>query len=409
MLSPISIDEYRYDLPDDRIAKYPLAERDASKLLVWREGVMQHRIFRELPELLTGRELLVFNNTRVIPARLYFRRPTGALIEIFLLMPVDPPLVELAMRSEGPVEWQCTIGNLKRWPENGILERELSLPDGRQITLRAELTDRTAMRVRFVVEPTGENNAPYPKFLEVVETAGEIPIPPYLHRDAEASDRDSYQTVYGKREGAVAAPTAGLHFTPAVLENLRAKGVQLEELTLHVSAGTFRPIKTADALEHDMHREQVVVPAAVVEALLVGRPVVAVGTTSMRTLESLYWYGIKLLRQGPCTFDIDKLDPYGHDEAALPTLSEAIEAVAAQLRRSGERELQGSTRIYIFPGYRFRVVDALITNFHQPGSTLLLLIAAFTGGDNWKAIYREAMGEGYRFLSYGDSSVLFRR
>jgi S-adenosylmethionine:tRNA ribosyltransferase-isomerase len=396
----MNIHDYRYTLPDERIAKYPLPQRDSAKLLVWRNGHISHRIFHELPSLLTGHETLFFNNTKVIPARLHFQKTTGGLIEIFLLQPLVPQLVELAMKATGTVDYACTIGHLRSWKDGTVLEKMLDRPGEPPIVLRAELLDRSQMHVRLSWSPAGL------PFAQVVATAGAVPIPPYLNRAAEASDGQNYQTVYSKKEGAVAAPTAGLHFTPAVLGALAERGIRLEELTLHVSAGTFRPVKTENAIDHDMHHEQVVIRRPQVEALLTGRPVVAVGTTALRTLESLYWFGNRLLRDPDADFIIEKLQPYG-PEPTVDTAT-ALRAVADCFERRNLTELHGTTQIYIFPGYQFKVCDALLTNFHQPSSTLLLLIAAFTGGDAWKEIYDTALNQHYRFLSYGDSSLLFR-
>jgi S-adenosylmethionine:tRNA ribosyltransferase-isomerase len=344
---------------------------------------------------------MFFNNTKVIPARMYFRKETGGLIEIFLLSPYEPPVVDLAMRSAPGLVWACTIGNLKRWTEGMSLRRTVQV-DGEDVLLTATLVDRGRQMVRFDWDQSGL------PFAKLVEASGEAPIPPYLNRAAEDSDKSTYQTVYGKREGAVAAPTAGLHFTPAVLDSLQQKGIHLQELTLHVSAGTFRPVKVENAIEHDMHAEQVVVRRHNLEALLTGRPVVAVGTTSMRTLESIYWFGVRLLKEPDADFSIQKLEPYQYNGVQLPDIRTAAAAVLTAMEHRGLEELWGSTEIYIFPGYQFRVVDMLVTNFHQPSSTLLLLISAFTGGDAWKLIYKVALENEYRFLSYGDSSLLYR-
>lgn len=397
----LAISDFTYELPAERIAQYPLAERDASKLLQWRAGAITHHVFRDLPALLTGGEMLFFNNTKVIPARMYFHKPTGALVEVFLLEPESPHLVELAMRSTGPVAYRCTIGNLKRWAEGTTLERDLGTPEHGPCILRVTLADKATMCVRF------EWDGPFP-FAKIIELAGVVPIPPYLNRASEALDRQRYQTVYSKKEGAVAAPTAGLHFTPAVLEQLQALGIALETLTLHVSAGTFSPVKTEDALAHDMHSEQVVVRRGTVEALLSGRTTVAVGTTSMRTLESLYWFGVLLLQDPDAPFFISQTLALEMPPEKAPDKASALQAVLQHFDRTGLSEVYGSTQIYIVPGYRFRVCEGLITNFHQPGSTLMLLVAAFVGGDVWRGIYGAALENGYRFLSYGDGSLLWR-
>ncbi len=398
----LAISDFIYDLPAERIARYPLTERDASKLLQWRAGAITHHVFRDLPVLLTGGETLFFNNTKVIPARMYFRKPAGTLVEVFLLEPESPHLVELAMRSTGPVAYRCMIGNLKRWAEGTTLERDLGTPEHGPCILRITLTDKAAMCVRF------EWDGPFP-FAKIIELAGVVPIPPYLNRASETLDQQRYQTVYSKKEGAVAAPTAGLHFTPAVLEQLQSRGIALEELTLHVSAGTFSPVKTEDALAHAMHSEQVVVRRGTVEALLSGRTVVAVGTTSMRTLESLFWFGALLLQNPDAPFVVGQTLAMDMPPDQIPDKQSSLEAVLRYFDRTGLSEVYGSTQIYIVPGYQFQICEGLITNFHQPGSTLMLLVAAFTGGDAWRDIYRAALEGDYRFLSYGDSSLLWRR
>ena len=399
-LPKIDKQDFNYELPDERIARYPLAERDASKMLVWKHGEVLHGRFSKIPELLQGNEVLFFNNTKVIPARLFFRKEAGSLIETFLLTPLLPTLVEHAMQATGTTTWYCTVGNLKRWKDGQVLHRKLQI-DGREVLLRAHLADRQQQAVRY------EWSEPDLPFVKIIEAAGVMPIPPYLNRQAEAADRTTYQTVYSKREGAVAAPTAGLHFTPAVLDALSKKGIRQEELTLHVSAGTFKPVTANNAVEHDMHVEQVAVSIQNVESLTTGRPIIAVGTTSMRTLESLYWFGVRLQTDTNATFNIGQYEPYlCHDD--LPDLKTAALLVLDFMARNELKELHGSTKIYIVPGYRFRVCDALITNFHQPCSTLLLLVSAFVGGKAWRDIYNAALQGDYRFLSYGDSSLLWR-
>ncbi|MEY3050423.1 MAG: hypothetical protein RLY31_208 [Bacteroidota bacterium] len=400
-LSPIRIQAYDYPLPEDRIARYPLPERDASRLLVWRAGAIRHTVFRELPELLEGDEIFFFNNTRVIPARLHFRKESGAVIETFLLSPRQPALVEAAMQANGVVEWECAVGNLRRWRTGQRLRTRLSV-GGQPVTLSADLLHRAEKRVRF------EWDATEIPFEQIVAAVGKIPIPPYFKREAEASDADAYQTVYGSRAGAVAAPTAGLHFTPAVLDRLRQKGIRREELTLHVSAGTFRPVETEDALAHDMHHEQVMLQRSNLEALLSARKVIATGTTSMRTLESVYWFGVRLGTDPDSPFAVSPFEPYHHDLSVLPDRRTAVGRVLAYMDRHRTDVLHGVTGIYIVPGYTFRICHGLVTNFHQPCSTLLLLVSAFTGGEAWRDIYREALDTGYRFLSYGDASLLLR-
>ncbi len=400
LLPQIDMGDFWYELPDDRIAKYPLAQRDRSKLLYWNGRTAAHQYFHQLPEHFTGNEVLFFNNTKVIPARLYFRKETGALIEIFLLSPIAPAVVDVAMLQTDQCDWACTIGNLKTWKNGIVLERELDM-EGQSIRLTATLLDGPNMHVRLAW--TG--NLPLTSILEV---AGQTPIPPYLQRSAEDSDRQTYQTVYSKKDGAVAAPTAGLHFTPEILQTLATKGVDIQEVTLHVSAGTFKPVKVINAIEHDMHFEQVVLQRTNVAALLSGKKVVCVGTTALRTLESLYWYGCKLLLDPTAQFRIEKTDAYTLPAqlGQMPTVAEAVTAILARLDSDGLHELHGITQLYIMPGYQFRVCRALVTNFHQPGSTLLLLVAAFIGQKNWNTVYDTAMANGYRFLSYGDSSFL---
>jgi S-adenosylmethionine:tRNA ribosyltransferase-isomerase len=390
----IALSDYTYDLPDERIARYPLAERDQSRLLVYDRGQIRHNRFTDLPHNLPAKSRLFFNDTKVIPARLLFQKDTGATIEVFLLDPVEPTtLVQHAMETTGEATWRCAIGNLKRWP-NGVTLKLLH--EG--LTLEATLADRERQLVHLCWQPATLT------FAEVMVETGKIPLPPYLHREAEASDRDRYQTIYSRAAGAVAAPTAGLHFTGRVLESLDRQGFVRDFLTLHVSAGTFQPVKVTNAAEHLMHAEQVIVTRHNIETLMgADGPVIAVGTTSMRTLESLYWYGVKLMQNPEATFAIGQTEPYqGQPEVPRET---ALEAVWQKMQQVGADRITGSTSIYIMPGYRFRISEGLITNFHQPASTLLLLIAAFIGED-WRTVYRAALDNGYRFLSYGDSSLL---
>lgn len=401
MIPVIHIEDYDYDLPDGRIAKYPLPERDASKLLVYNDGNCRERVFRELSQELPEDSIMVFNDTKVVPARLFFRRETGAHIEIFCLEPVTPAEYAGNFAAKGSCEWKCVIGNVKRWKEGRLI---FDAPDGSEASLlglTSELIsreDRTGT-VRFCW------SADEP-FSRVLEICGRVPIPPYLNRDTEAIDVERYQTLYAHIRGSVAAPTAGLHFTERVLSDIRAKGIDTETICLHVGAGTFLPVKTSLVSEHPMHREPFVVTRAFLETLLHGgRKIVAVGTTSVRTLESLYYVGVSCIEKGQ-PVDVGQWDPYTREYDV--TLPDALKAILGYLEREGLDELKIGTRIIIVPGFRFRVVDAMVTNFHQPQSTLLLLISAFVGGD-WKTIYNYAMGNGFRFLSYGDSSLLFRR
>ena len=394
MDSFIDIKEYTYDLPPERIALYPLPQRDQSNLLVYRQGAVTHATFDRLDEFIPPNALLFFNDTKVIPARLLFQKETGAEIEIFLLNPSRPTSLAEAMQSIGSVQWQCSIGNLRRWNDDRVLIKKNETG-----ILHARLINRE----EGIVEFTG----PSLSFAEVIHSFGDTPLPPYIKRKAEPGDRERYQTIYSQALGAVAAPTAGLHFTKRVLDNLQRRGILTDFLTLHVSAGTFLPVKVQNAITHNMHAEQVILTEAnLLHLLMPDRPVLAVGTTSLRTLESLYWYGVKLLEDPDAEFTIQKMDPYDRRKVT-PTKEESLRAVADLLTRKNLEVLTGETSIYILPGYTFRIVDALITNFHQPQSTLLLLIAAFIGKD-WKKIYEEALRKDYRFLSYGDSSLLFR-
>lgn len=389
----LNINDYTYTLPPEKIALYPLEQRDASKLLVFQEGKVGHRHFTDLPDVLPGNTFLFFNDTRVIPARLIFRKETGAAIEVFLLHPVRPsPLLSETLQATTTCAWKCTIGNLKRWPAGKALHMKLG-----SITLEALLENRDEGLVQF--RWLGQK-----PFAWLVEQAGKTPLPPYLHREAEDLDKVRYQTVYSNAEGAVAAPTAGLHFTERVFKRLQAKNIGFDFLTLHVGAGTFQPVKTENADEHKMHEEQLVVSRGNIENLLAAnRFVIPVGTTAMRTLESLYWFGVKLLEDPSTPFVIGQDDPY-LKETRVPR-EQALAAVKRKMDESGLDKIVGETSIFIKPGYTFRVCQGLITNFHQPSSTLLLLIAAFVGA-SWKTIYQEALQSHYRFLSYGDSSLL---
>lgn len=388
--------DYEYELPAHRIAQFPLAQRDLSKLLVYKDGQISHKQFNQLTEHLPANSTLFFNNTKVIPARLRFKKDTGAIIEIFLLHPIEPSaILQQAMEATSKATWHCTIGNLKRWPDTQTLT--LAHAD---IILTARLANRTEGKVEFSWTPETKS------FAEIVSKYGDIPLPPYLNRATEPSDQQTYQTVYSKHEGAVAAPTAGLHFTDSVLQQLVKAGHQTEYLTLHVSAGTFQPVKTDQAQNHVMHLEQIVITRDNILGLLNSKFIVAVGTTSVRTLESIYWFGVKLMHNPESPFQIGQQDAY-----TLPrhiSKAEALQQVLDYMDLKKLNTLVGETAIYIMPGYLFRTVNALITNFHQPGSTLILLVAAFVGLD-WRNIYNEALTNNYRFLSYGDSSLLFRK
>lgn len=389
----LNLTDFTYTLPQERIALYPLEKRDSSKLLVYNQGGIKNDLFSSLNEYIPSESLLFFNDTKVIPARLHFTKDTGAEIEIFLLSPVQPStLVVEAMQTTKTCAWKCTIGNLKKWNEGLTLKKVTD-----DFSLEANLLNREDGIVNFTW--TGGNS-----FAEVVNRSGETPLPPYLKRNVEQSDRERYQTIYSHYEGAVAAPTAGLHFTNEVFEKLRLKNIQTDFVTLHVSAGTFQPIKTNEVDKHVMHHEQIIVTRKNVNNLLQNKFTIPVGTTSMRTLESLYWFGVKLAHDPHATFHISQHDPYGDTYKKL-SRQDAFERIAEYMDLHQLDMLQGETSIYILPGYEFNVCDALITNFHQPGSTLIVLVAAFIGGD-WKKVYATALEKDYRFLSYGDSSIL---
>ena len=437
----IQIRDYDYPLPDERIAKFPLKERDSSKLLIYRHGEVSETVFRNLPELLPEGALMVFNNTRVIQARLHFRKKPhpqplseergsvqGALIEVFLLEPASPVEYQENFAQRQSCVWYCLVGNLKKWKE-GALSRTITV-DGQEVTLTAERigVHGTSQEIRF----QWNGNVTW---AEVIDAVGELPIPPYLNRQTEESDKTTYQTVYSKIKGSVAAPTAGLHFTERVLADIDARGIEREEVTLHVGAGTFRPVKSEDIGGHDMHTEHIAVHRHTIERLLAhGGEAIAVGTTSVRTLESLYYMGVlaaglssskesaecggKLSPSGESEGWGGKLSPSGESEGALHvpqwlpyeydnalTTVEALEALLRYMDERHEEVLHSSTQIIIAPGYSYHIVRRIITNFHQPQSTLLLLVSAFVGGD-WHRIYDYALAHDFRFLSYGDSSLL---
>ena len=420
-MEEILIEEYNYPLPDERIAKYPLAERDQSKLLVYREGEVSEDKFYRVGEYVPTGSLLIYNNTRVIQARLEFHKEAGdeairligdkargARIEIFCLEPLEPHDYQLSLGSTEGCTWKCMIGNAKKW-KSGALSQPVILPSGKEVRLWAEKGEQTGntFSVRFSWEGASVS------FAEILDAVGELPIPPYLNRKTEESDKTTYQTVYSRIKGSVAAPTAGLHFTDNVLNGLRERGVKTAEVTLHVGAGTFQPVKVADANQHTMHTEIIAVPKATIQTIIenLGH-IVAVGTTSMRTLESLYFLGEKWCTRNripdavDSTLSVAQFEPY-EKNYALST-QEALQAIVDHLEQIGEEVLHAETQIMIKPGYTFHVVDQLITNFHQPKSTLLLLVSAFVGGD-WHRIYDYALANDFRFLSYGDSSILFRR
>lgn len=396
----LKLSDYEYTLPEEKIAKFPLQNREDSKLLHFKNETIEHLNFNKITELIPSGSLMIFNNTKVIPARMLFQRNSGAKIEIFLLKPIEPTSVinEVMINTES-VSWECMIGNLKKWKADEILSGEV-IYQGQSIELKAALIDKERRIVRF----TWEENIP---FVSIVEASGEVPLPPYLNRKPTAEDKPRYQTVYSKKEGAVAAPTAGLHFTEKILQELKQNGVEEDFLTLHVSAGTFQPIKSENITEHNMHSEQVVVNKSVIKRIASQtEKIIAVGTTSMRSLESLYWFGVQLIIEDVTQFLIPKLYPYQEFDS-LPTRQESFLKILEFMDQNNLEEITGSTEIFIMPGYDFKVCDGLVTNFHQPGSTLILLVAAFTKG-RWKEIYQDALEKNYRFLSYGDSNLLWR-
>ncbi len=399
----LRIKDYDYALPAERIAQYPLADRDASKLLiVGREGIREDR-FRGVGSHLPPGSLLVFNNTRVVHARLLFRKPSGGQVEIFCLEPLSPVTeIQAAFRHSSEVTWKCLVGNLRRW-KSGSLVLD-ALHDGIPCRLYADLDGDAgdgSCRIGFRWDP------PYLPFSAVLQAAGQVPLPPYISRRPEPGDEERYQTVFARYDGSVAAPTAGLHFTEKLMAGLRAQGITTDEVTLHVGAGTFRPVTTEKIGDHPMHHEKIVVPGTFIARLAANHdPVFAVGTTAARTLESLYWLGIRVIREGAGIHPaVGQWDPYSGDVPEVP-LKTALEALLGYLNRTGADAFTGETRLLIAPGYRFRVVSGLITNFHMPQSTLLLLIAALAG-EQWKEAYAHALANGFRFLSYGDSCLFF--
>lgn len=400
MIPVIRIEDYTYELPEERIAKYPLAERDASKLLIYKDGEIRDSVFRNISAELPSDSVMIFNDTKVVPARLFFRRATGAHIEIFCLEPDTPAEYDRNFASTGSCRWKCVIGNAKRWKDDE-LDFDAGWTEAAKLGLKARPVSRDGRT--GIVEFVWDGGIP---FSRVLELCGQVPIPPYLNRKTEDIDLERYQTLYAKYRGSVAAPTAGLHFTQRVLDDIKAKGVEIEDVCLHVGAGTFLPVKSSLISEHPMHREPFSVSLDLLRLLRdSNRPVVAVGTTSVRTLESLYYEGVSLLQTGKPS-EIAQWAPY--TEEYPYSRAEAFDAVVSYLEERGLDRLVTGTRIIIVPGFRFRVTDMMVTNFHQPQSTLLLLISAFVGGD-WRTIYRHALDGGYRFLSYGDSSLLFRR
>jgi len=400
--SPIYIDEFNYSLPDERIAKYPLAQRDSSKLLIYKNEVISENVFNSISTYLPENSLLVYNNTRVIQARLIFQKSTGAHIEVFCLEPLSPADYAQSLSSNTECEWKCMVGNLKKWKTEN-LSKNICI-HGITVEFNAELlhSDGLTNSVKF-----SWNNSNI-HFAEILEEVGELPIPPYLHRKTEESDLTTYQTVYSKIKGSVAAPTAGLHFTSEVLKSLESKNIETDEVTLHVGAGTFQPVKNQNIADHQMHSEVISVHRSTIEHLQkkLGN-IIAVGTTSVRTLESLYFIGSTLIFpiEELKTLKVEQWQPYGVQSDISPF--EALQKVLNYMYTNNLPTLHAETQILIKPGYKFRLVNGIITNFHQPKSTLLLLVSAFVDG-NWKSIYDYAMENNFRFLSYGDSSLLLK-
>nr|MBP7472021.1 S-adenosylmethionine:tRNA ribosyltransferase-isomerase [Prevotella sp.] len=417
----IKISDYNYELADDRIAKFPLPQRDHSKLLLYKHGEVGEDVFYNLPKYLPKGALMVYNNTRVIQARMHFRKETGALIEVFLMEPASPTDYEQMFQTTGHCSWLCMIGNLKKW-KDGSLKREFEI-NNHSFTLsvkRLQTEDMTEEQQKMTAHGGGTNywidfdwDTAKVSFAEILEAVGELPIPPYLNRETQESDKTTYQTVYSKIKGSVAAPTAGLHFTDSVLADIDKHGIERDEVTLHVGAGTFKPVKSLEIEGHEMHTEYIVVHRHTFEKLLKHDcSVIAVGTTSVRTLESLYYMGV-FLHSHPDASEEDlhvrQWDPYdnGRDGGLVDgiTAEQAIKNILDYLDRNNIEALHSSTQIIIAPGYKYKIVKMLITNFHQPQSTLLLLVSAFLHGD-WRKVYDYALSHEFRFLSYGDSSLL---
>lgn len=402
----IRIQDFDYPLPEERIAQFPLSERDESRLLILRNGIISQSRFSEISRFIPPESLLVFNDTKVIRARLIFKKNTGAHIEIFCLEPLAPVTeVEAVFREKASCVWKCLIGNVKRW-RSGLLQMELEGMSGPGILYaeRGSNLGDGGFAITFRWEP------PEMTFSEVLDAAGTVPLPPYIHRQTVPDDAGRYQTIYARHEGSVAAPTAGLHFTDRVMKNIEQLGCRFAKVTLHVGVGTFRPVSSPTLQEHIMHSEKIIVSRQTIAGLISGRnrPVIAVGTTSARTLESLFWLGVKILKgETGDNFHIMQWDPYQVPGSGLITRDESLTALLHYLDQNRLDELHGETQLIIVPGYNFKIISGLITNFHMPQSTLLLLVAALTG-DKWKDAYRFALENGFRFLSYGDCCLFFK-
>lgn len=402
--SQLQISDFTYNLPDERIARYPLTERDLSKLLIYKEGHISNDVYRHLPQHLPADALLVFNNTKVIEARILFQKDTGSKIEIFCLEPAAGVELTQAMMSQGNVRWTCLVGGAGKWKQQ-FLEKPLQTPKG-AVLLKAE--KKNVQQGSFEIEFSWDNT--YFTFAELLHYAGVLPLPPYLQRQTEAADYDRYQTVYARQEGSVAAPTAGLHFTPQLLVKLQDKGIKHSFVTLHVGAGTFQPVKSTTMQDHPMHREWIEVDADAIEELVqqLPKPIIPVGTTSLRTIESLYWMGVKALLNPNATIDLLEVQQWDAYDLPLQNASakDALQALLDWMKQQQLKKIICHTQVLIAPGYKARVAAAILTNFHQPSSTLLLLVAALIGED-WRKVYNYALDNDYRFLSYGDGSLLW--
>jgi len=402
----LSIKDYTYHLPQEKIAQFPLENRDDAKLLVFENEAIQNNQFFELPELLNAGDTLIFNQTRVIHARLHFKTLTGALVEVFILEPAHQIDIQTAMLHTGSSQWICLVGNSKKWKANEELSQVFVI-DEVDCELKVQLKEKISdgFLIHFDWSPSDFS------FAEVIEKAGEIPLPPYMKRAPIAEDEERYQTVYASEKGSVAAPTAGLHFTERVLINLQENGISCDFLTLHVGAGTFKPVKAEVMANHEMHEEEVSVSLQLLENLsnASGR-IGCVGTTSLRSLESIYWTGVRLMKNTESNIEIavEQWEPYNYQKEELPDCREAFAFLVLKMKEAKMKILTGKTAVIIAPGYEIKTCDFLITNFHQPESTLLLLVSAFVGEENWRKIYDFALNNDYRFLSFGDSSLLHR-
>jgi len=407
----LSILDYTYTLPEERIAKYPLSERDGSKLLVYKDNAIAESVYRDLASHLPADTLLIFNNTKVVEARLLFTKATGGNIELFCLEPHDQyPDITTAMLQKGKVLWKCLVGGAKKWKAETLVKEILQ--DNKTVRLSATMMEK--LNDYFIIELSWDDASL--TFAEILHIAGLIPLPPYLNRPADEADKSTYQTIYAKHDGSVAAPTAGLHFTKKLLENLEAKGISHQFVTLHVGAGTFKPVKAATMEEHEMHAEFIDVSIELIESLLTNKTIIPVGTTSFRTVESLYWMGVKVV-SGEWLVVSEKI-PYSTLEEVSLTQWDAYElpqdvkkedalfALINWMKANSRTRLITKTQLLVAPGYKLRIAQGLVTNFHQPQSTLLLLVAAIIG-DDWRRVYDYALANDFRFLSYGDGCLLF--